>query len=57
MHTAFLFCLGDNRIFCGDLGNEVNDNTLAKVLILDFFLFFSSHSRCYECESHDSGLV
>lgn len=24
---------GDNRIFCGDLGNEVNDNTLAKVFV------------------------
>jgi len=23
----------DNRIFCGDLGNEVNDNTLAKVFV------------------------
>lgn len=24
---------GDHRIFCGDLGNEVNDNTLAKVFV------------------------
>lgn len=23
----------DNRIFCGDLGNEVNDNTLAKLFV------------------------
>merc|ERR1712166_1363212 len=23
----------DHRIFCGDLGNEVNDNTLAKVFV------------------------
>jgi len=30
----------DNRIFCGDLGNEVNDNTLAKV-----FVKYSSFSK------------